>query len=71
MALGECWAARRATDPVAMRDSRRTAVGARAAGGAAEGPRVEAARGEATEAAGGLEVGTAGHGAHTLSARPA
>ena len=58
----------RAMGPVAMRGNHRTAAVARAVGAAAEVARAVA---EAKGVAGGLEVGTAGHGAHMLSARPA
>ena len=54
--------------PVAMRGNHRTAAVARAVGAAAEVARAVA---EAKGVAGGLEVGTAGHGAHMLAARPA
>ena len=59
---------RRAMGPVAMRGNHRTAAVARAVGAAAEVARAVA---EAKGVAVGLEVGTAGHGAHTLAARPA
>ena len=67
-ASGGFWVVQRAMGPVAMRGNHRTAAVARAVEAAAE---VAWAAAEATGAAVGLAAATAGHGAHTLSARPA